>query len=209
MSKAAIGKSAGEGEGKPAPKAGEGEGTPDPAPKADEGTQDPTPKEGEGKSPEKSFTQADIDRAVDRARKDAAKEKDAAEARAKLSEDEKKDAEINDLRTQIRLRDARDEVVAALEKEGAKGTGLMWNAIKSELEFDDKSGKVTNLKDLVRDLKADYPDQFGEPKPTEGIDAGKGQQQSEKLTKEKLAKMTPAEINNLDWEEVKKVLAEK
>jgi hypothetical protein len=211
---AAAGKGAGEGdEGKTAAEAtaaaaakaaegaGAGDGTKG-AGGAGAGEETPT---------EKTFTQADIDRATEKAKKDAQKEVDAAAARAKLSEDAQKDARIKDLETSLRMRDARDDVIAALEKEGAKSTGLMWNAIKGDLEFDEKSGKVTNLKDLVKDLKADYADQFGEPKPEGTIEGGAGQQAvaGSGLTKEKLATMSASEIKDLDWEEVKKVMAGK
>lgn len=174
--------------------------TPAPAPAAD-------PKEAPA---EKTFTKADLERELDKQKKEFEKEKEKEKARAELTDAEKKDAEIIDLKNTIRLRDAKDEVVAALTKEGAKGTDLMWKAIKGEIEFDDKTGKPTNLKDLIKDLKADYPDSFGEPKPTEGIDAGKGQDKNTgTLTKEKLAAMSPSEIQALDWEEVKKVMAGK
>jgi hypothetical protein len=159
---------------------------------------------------DETFTRAELDRQLAKQKKDLEKERDAAAARAKLSDDEKKDAEINDLKNSLRMRDARDETIAALEKAGAKTPALLFNSIKGDLEFDEKTGKVSNLKDLMKDLQADYPDQFGVEKPAEGIDAGAGQQGGgTKLTKEALAKMTPAEINALDWEEVKKVMAAK
>ncbi len=104
------------------------------------------------------------------------------------------------------MRDAKDDVVAALEKAGTKATGLMWNAIKGDLEFDDK-GKLTNLDSLVKDLQAEYPEQFGIPKPGESIDAAGKPVGGNALTKEKLAKMTPTEISKLPWDEVKKVMA--
>lgn len=178
---------------------------PDPAP-APTPTPDPTP--APEPAPEKTYTKAEFERELDKERKASAKAVADAAAKAKLSEDERKDAELGELRTQLRMRDAKDDVVAALEKAGANAMGLMWNAVKGELEFDEKTGKVTNLDSLVKDLQADYPDQFGTPKPGETIEggAGKGEKPST-LTKEKLAAMSPAEINGLDWEEVKKVMA--
>lgn len=184
--------------------------TPAPAPAAD-----PTPAPAPAADPtpapaEQTFTKADLDRELDKQKKAFEAEQKKEKERAELTDAEKKDAEIIDLKNTIRLRDAKDEVVAALTKEGAKGTDLMWKAIKGEIEFDEKTGKATNLKELIKDLKADYPDSFGEPKPTEGIDGGKGQDQNTgTLTKEKLAAMSPKEIQALDWEEVKKVMAAK
>lgn len=169
-------------------------------PKADPPVADPP-------APEKTYTKAELDRELEKARKASDKAAIDAAAKAKLSDDEKKDATIAELQAGLRMRDAKDSVSVALEKAGAKATGLMWNAIKGDLEFDDK-GKLTNLDSLVKDLQADYPDQFGIAKPGESIDAAGKTQAGEKLTKEKLAKMTPAEINTLDWEEVKKVMAQ-
>lgn len=157
---------------------------------------------------DKSFTQADLDRELAKQKKELEKAAQKEKERADLSEAEKKQAELDDLRTQLRMRDAKDDVVAALEKEGARSTLLMWNAIKGDLEFDD-AGKLTNLTTLIKDLKADYADQFGEAKPTDSIDGGKGQTAAEPLTKDKLSKMTPREIAELDWEDVKKALSEK
>lgn len=176
---------------------------------ADESTK-PEPKAADKgtKAEDKTFTQAEFDRELAKQKKEFEKAAQKEKERADLSEAEKKDAELDDLRTQLRLRDAKDDVVAALEKEGARSTGLMWNAIKSDLEFDDK-GKLVNLTTLIKDLRADYPDQFGEAKPTDSIDGGKGQAGNGLLTKDKLSKMTPREIAELDWEEVKKALSEK
>lgn len=159
---------------------------------------------------EKTYTKAELDRELAKQKKEHDKAVEAEAAKAKLSEDEKKDATIKELQQTIRMRDAKDEVVAALEKAGAKATGLMWNAIKGDLEFDDK-GKLTNLKDLVKELQAEYADQFGEPKPEGTVEGGAGQQTGggSGLTKEKLATMSASDIKALDWEEVKKVMAQK
>lgn len=159
--------------------------------------------------PAKTYTQAEYERAIEKAKKEAEKEREAAEQRAKLSEEERLKAERDDLQKQLRMRDAKDEVVEALTKAGAKNASLLFRSVQGDLEFDEKTGKLSNLKDLLKDLQADFPDQFGIEKPEETIDGGKGKEQGGKLTKEQLTKMSPAEINELDWEEVKKVMAEK
>lgn len=180
------------------------EPTPAPTP-APEPTPSPTPEPTP--APAKTYTQAELDRELDKAKKASEKAAADALAKAKLTEDERKDAEIAEYRTQLQMRDAKDVVVAALEKAGAKATALMWNAIKGDLEFDDK-GKLTNLDSLVKDLQADYPDQFGTPKPGESIDAAGKTTGGGTLTKEKLAAMTPAEVMALPWDEVSKVMAQ-
>jgi len=171
--------------------------------------------EGKGdddKKKERTFTEAEV-----KAREKAAAEKAAAEALKKAEEEkdltelEKLKKENEDLRAANRLRDAKDSVVDALTKAGARSTELLWKAIKDDLEFDDK-GNLKNLDTLVTTIKTDYADQFGEPKPSETIDggAGGGEGTKGKLTKEALAKMSPAEIQKLDWEtEVKPVMEAK
>ena len=60
---------------------------------------------------------------------------------------------------------------------------------------------------LVERLKRKFPEQFAPAKPPPSIDAGAGVAEVPQLTKEALAKMKPAEIAGVDWEEVKRVLA--
>ncbi|MCC6328982.1 MAG: hypothetical protein IT174_10730 [Acidobacteria bacterium] len=153
---------------------------------------------------EKTYTKAEIEaerkKAVADAQKKWEEEKD-------LTELERIKKENEDLRSANRLRDARDEVVTALKTAGAKSAEFAFDAIQARLKFDD-AGKLVNAKDLIDGLKSTYPDQFGIDKPEGGADGGVGQgKQGEKLTAEKLAAMTPAEINKLDWKEVSAVLA--
>lgn len=108
----------------------------------------------------------------------------------------------------LRTMTAKSAVTDALTAAGARSAELLFAASQDKLQFDDK-GKVSNLTALVDALKKSYPDQFGVVTPTAGVDGGAGNTNpGEKLTKEKLQKMTPAEIARLDWSEVRKVLAE-
>lgn len=157
---------------------------------------------------ESKFSQSDLDKAVAKALKDSAKKISDAEARAKLSEEERTKAEMDDLRLQIKERDARDAVNVAAAKLGVKNSSLVYKLVKDDLEFDDK-GKISNLAEVFDSAKTEYPDLF-DTKPNQSIDAGAGTTKTgDVLTKEKLAKMTPAEINALDWNDVQKVLTAK
>jgi hypothetical protein len=179
---------------------------PDPAPApAPEPTPAPDPKPEP--KPAKTFTKAEVDAAAARAVADAIAK---ADAEKDLSDLEKAQSRIKELEEANRTRDAKDTVVEALKKAGSKSPELLWKAMKSDLEFDDK-GNLKNLDALVASSKTDFADQFGEPKPDGTIEGGAGQQSTSAsgLTKEKLAAMKPAEIQQLDWEEVKKVMAEK
>jgi hypothetical protein len=157
---------------------------------------------------DKTFTEAEV-----KAREKAAADKAAADAKKKfeeekdLDENERLKKENEELRSANRLRDAKDSFLDAVKD--AKNPELLWRATKGDLEFSD-DGKIKNLDALVTSLKTDHADQFGEAKPGETIDGGAGQggkKGGDTLTKEKLAKMTPKEINELDWTEVSKVMA--
>ena len=163
---------------------------------------------GNEKPADKTFSQTDLDRAVAKAVKDAQKKVTDAEAKAKLSEDERAKAETEELRNQLRERDARDAVKDEAAKLGVKNPAAIYKIVKDELEYDDK-GNVSNLADVIESAKADFPELF-DTKPNQSIDAGAGTTGTgDVLTKEKLAKMTPAEINALPWEDVQKVLTAK
>ena len=147
--------------------------TPNPAP-----TPEPVPIPKPENNPEPtpaSFSQADIDRAVKKATADA-------EKRAKMSEDERKDARIAELEAQGRERDTKDAVQTEAAKLGAKNSGLIYKAIKDDLTFD-KDGKPENLKDVLTQSKKDYPELFGE-KSNGSADGGEGK--------------TPSANNSLD-----------
>lgn len=153
----------------------------------------------------KPLTQADIDAAVKKAQKQWQQEKTKADETAKLSEDERIKAENADLKREIQMNKAEVSVLKELEKAGAKSPKLLFNVKKGELQFDDK-GNLTNLADVIDELKADYADQFTVEKPDESIDAGAGTTKTPSgLTKELISKMSPAEINQR-WDEIQKFL---
>jgi flagellar biosynthesis GTPase FlhF len=160
--------------------------------------------EGKKKKSEKTFTKAELEAEKQKAIADAQKKWDDEKD---LTELERYKKENEELKASTRMRDAKDEVVTALTAAGSNSPALAFEAIKGTLKFDE-AGKLINSKDLIEGLKTSYPEQFGTPKTTETIDAGKGQLGGgDKLTKDKLAKMTPTEINALDWKEVSAVMA--
>lgn len=172
-----------------------------PADDASDDASDDAPK----KRAEKTFTKAELDAAVKKQLDDAQKKWESEKDLSELERLKKQNAELTE---SMRMRDAKEEVVAALTASGANSPALAFEAIKQSLKFDD-AGKLVNSKDLIEQLKTSYPEQFGTPKPTDGIDAGKGKGDTKtKLTKEKLAAMSPTEINKLPWDEVSAVLAD-
>ena len=116
------------------------------------------------------------------------------------------EAENAALRQLVRLQDAREEITARLREAGARSPGLLFAQAADELQFDEE-GKLVNAAAILGRLKRSYPEQF-EPARPAAIDGGAGTAgRSRELTRESLAKMTPAEIARLDWDEVRSVLA--
>lgn len=143
---------------------------------------------------DKPLSQADIDAAVKKAQKEWEKKVQDAEARAKLSDDERLKLENAELKRTIQMTKAETEATKALEKAGAKSPQLLFNVKKGELQFDD-SDKITNLTEIIDDLKSEYPDQFGVEKPSQSIDAGAGTTTpGQPLTKAIIEKMSHKEI---------------
>ncbi|MBX7056157.1 MAG: hypothetical protein K1X36_14490 [Pyrinomonadaceae bacterium] len=114
-------------------------------------------------------------------------------------------AENAELRSAIDLGHARDAIVADLTAAGARSPRLLFDAVKGEINIA-PDGSVAGRGEIVERLKAAFPEQFAVPLPT-SIDAGAGRTASAVLTRETLAKMTPAEIAALDWQAVKHALA--
>ena len=143
--------------------------------------------------------------------------------------------ENSDLKNQLRLRTARDELTRTLTFENARSPELLFEAASSRLVFDD-DGKLTNLSDLIAEIRTRFPEQFvvepSEPQQTapllrkEGwtperrtgwsgtreddvpaINAGAGRIGARPpLTKAMLAEMNPRDIANLNWSDVKQVM---
>lgn len=159
-----------------------------------------------GESP-KVFTEEEVKRRLERERRAWEKQLKEAEEKARLSEAERLQREADELRQQIRLRDARDYFITHLQKLGARSPQLLFAAIERQLEFDE-SGKVRNTDDLIAELKHEYPEQFGaKVVPVPSVNAGAGAAESPALTLEKLQRMSPDEIKRLDWEQVKAVMS--
>jgi len=114
-------------------------------------------------------------------------------------------AENEQLRTAVRLRDARDQIAGVLRAAGARSPRLLFESAKDSLQFGD-DGSVQNAEAIVADLRRKFPEQFGDPRPS-SIDGGAGAARVTLLTKEALAKMNPDEISHLDWDQVRQVLA--
>lgn len=113
--------------------------------------------------------------------------------------------ENEQLKAQLRVERAHRRITGELAASGARSPELLFDAVKGELQFDDE-GQIANAAALVGKLKASFPEQFG-THPPPSIDAGAGTTIRPALTREALAKMQPAEIAELDWNEVRRVLA--
>lgn len=116
--------------------------------------------------------------------------------------------ENSKLRELVRLRDAKDELTAVLAKTGARSPGLLFAYAVDDLQFDD-AGKLANREAVVAKLRSSFPEQFGTD-TVASVDAGAGAGRgTPPLTREALARMSPAEISKLDWAAVREAIGRK
>ena len=116
-------------------------------------------------------------------------------------------AENAALREEIRMRVAAYDFESRLAAAGARSPGLLANDAKGAFQFGE-DGKLVNTEALIERLRGSYPEQFGRDVPVGSIDAGAGRSAAPPLTRETLSRMSPADIQRLDWDEVKSALAE-
>lgn len=115
--------------------------------------------------------------------------------------------ENENLRGLLRLSNARHAMISELQKAGARSPGLLFAHAVDDLQFDDE-GQVKNALAAVEKLRRVYPEQFGRDLPP-SIDGGvTGGRTEAALTKEALSKMRPSDVAELDWAEVRRILAE-
>ena len=129
---------------------------------------------------------------------------DAAEP-SETAEVERLRSENEELRQAVRMREARDMVIESLKNAGARSPQLLFEAAHRDLQFND-DGSPANASQIVERLKQQFPEQFGDFRLPVSIDAGAGTGSPPMLTKEMLARMSPAEIAGLDWNEVRTAL---
>ena len=130
-------------------------------------------KQAEG-AQSKTFTQDEVNSLLAKERKAAEKKAADAEAKTKLSDDERTIAERDEARAALKERDTRDAVIEQVGRDGVKNPKLFYNAYKSEIETD-AAGKITNLKDVLAAAKIEAPELFAEIKKADGsADGGAG-----------------------------------
>jgi len=117
-------------------------------------------------------------------------------------------AENEQLKATIRLTEAHRQITGELARAGARSPELLFDLVKGDLQFAD-DGTAVNAAALIERLKSGFPEQFGVGGRVGSIDAGAGITAAPQLTKGALAKMKPAEIAELDWADVRRVLAAK
>lgn len=113
------------------------------------------------------------------------------------------------LKSELHMRNAIYDIEAALMASGARSPKLLAEAARSRIQLDEQ-GTALNREAILAELKREYPEQFAPPEMLRtlvSIDAGAGRSAEPPITKEALSRMTPAEINRLDWAAVRDVLA--
>jgi hypothetical protein len=135
----------------------------------------------------------------------------AAELGPEAAADVTPDAEIVSLRAEnerlkstMRNTAAHRQITGELGRIGARSPELLFEFVKADLQFADDDA-VVNAAALIEKMRRQFPEQFGTQ--TAGIDAAAGQAMPPRLSKEALGRMTAAEIAELDWNDVKRVLS--
>ncbi len=107
------------------------------------------------------------------------------------------------------MREARDEFKRSLAEAGARSPDLLFAAAKSDLQLTG-DGKPQNTAALVEHLKRSFPEQFGIQKPSGSIDGAAGTlAATQMLSAEGLSKMTPRQIQKLNWDDVRRVISQR
>jgi len=114
-------------------------------------------------------------------------------------------AENEQLKATIRFDAAHRQITGELERAGARSPELLFDAVKGDLQFAE-DGTLENAAAVLDKLKTSFPEQFGPDRPA-SIDAGSGQIATPRVTREALHRMSAAEIAELDWNDVRRVLA--
>lgn len=115
-------------------------------------------------------------------------------------------AENEALRTEIRMREAAYEIESRLSAAGARSPGLLTKEAKESFQFAE-DGRLANAAALIENLRRSYPEQFGRDVPAGSIDAAAGRNSAPPLTRDALARMSPSEIQQLDWDDVRAALS--
>ena len=115
-------------------------------------------------------------------------------------------AENEQLKATIRLSEAHRQMTGELAEAGARSPELLFASVRDALQFAE-DGSLLNAAALVGKLKTEHPEQFGTQHLFPSIDAGAGVTTAPQLTRDELRTMKPAEIAALDWNDVKRVLA--
>lgn len=115
--------------------------------------------------------------------------------------------ENEELKTSIRDREAEYAIKRELESAGARSPNILTEFAKAKLQFDSE-GKIVNSAAIVDGLRKEFPEQFGTDRFAGSIDGGAGAIPKPALSKESLARMSPAEIAKLDWDAVRQVLSQ-
>jgi|GEM_PF-1872581 len=124
-------------------------------------------------------------------------------------------AENERLKKQIAEQAAHTSLKDKLKQAGARTPKLLLEAAKHALEYT-VAGELANASEIVQALMDKFPEQFGSTNnalatapAVPSIDAGARPPSTPTLTREALAKMTPAQIAELNWDDVRRVLSSK
>ncbi|QQS32115.1 MAG: hypothetical protein IPM50_10570 [Acidobacteriota bacterium] len=128
------------------------------------------------------------------------KDQNTDETPSAENELEKLRAENEELKLAMRRAEVHRQVTGELTAAGARSPELLLKVIGD----DDLENAAKDAAAYVAKLRGQYPEQFATP----GGDIGGGSgRNSTMLSREQLAAMTPQEIAELDWDEVRACLS--
>jgi cytochrome c1 len=117
-----------------------------------------TDSDGDKKSPELiSMTQ---DQLNDLVQKRVARATKDADDKAKLSKEQLLERERDEAKNELRVANLRDEFISAAGDIPYAQASKFFRMYRDDLEIDEKTGKATNLKDVLKTAKADWPQVF-------------------------------------------------
>jgi hypothetical protein len=149
-----------------APNTSDGDGKNTGAPAAGETQTSKSQTEVASTQTDKTFTQADLDKYAEKRAESVRREEKRRYEQLRdadlpaVERADRADKRVQELEKEIRQRDARETVQDAARKAGAANPQAVYKLVRADLEWDDKSGELSNLRDLIDSARQDAPELF-------------------------------------------------
>jgi len=125
---------------------------------------------------ERTYTRADLDKALAAAKREERTRYEQQLKDAQLSEAERANKRIAELERDIRQRDAKETILEAARKAGSSNPVAVHAMIQNMIEFDDKTNSISNLTEAIGHARETAPELF--PKRPGSANGGEGRSAS-------------------------------